>query len=329
MSLQIIKAGVQDTIQDLGRFGYQHLGVNPTGVMDRFSSQVVNALLGKELGAPVLELHFPAARLQFGEATVICLGGADFSPRINDRPVPLHHPIAVPPGSTLAFEKVNYGARCYLSILQDIKLTPWMGSLSTNLKAAAGGAGGRALQKKDVLYFRREPRVEGLLRGKDLVVLPWKSQETVDTRMELQVLLGSEWHWMKEEAREAFTNSYFQITLEADRMGYKLAGAPLEVHTTEQLVSSPVNMGTIQLLPDGQLIVLMADHQTTGGYPRVGHVISAHLPILAQKKANDVLRFSVTDLETAEGKLVAQQKYLQQLQLACKFRMEEYLGPAL
>jgi antagonist of KipI len=82
----------------------------------------------------------------------------------------------------------------------------------------------------------------------------------------------------------------------------------------------------VQLLPNGQLIILMADHQTTGGYPRVAHVISAHLPILAQKKANDVIRFCVTDLQTAETKLAAQQKYLQQLQMASKFRIEEFFG---
>ena len=158
---------------------------------------------------------------------------------------------------------------------------------------------------------------------KDVVVLPWKSQEVVDTRKELQFLLGSEWHWMTSEAQEAFQSSWFQVTIDADRMGYKLAGPELEMNTTEQLVSSAVSFGTVQLLPNGQLIILMADHQTTGGYPRVAHIISAHLPILAQKKkrCTPVL---CNRPGNSRKKMAAQQKYLLQLQMASKFRMEEY-----
>ena len=105
-------------------------------------------------------------------------------------------------------------------------------------------------------------------------------------------------------------------------MGYRLAGQKLESREKEQLVSSAVSFGTVQLLPGGQLIILMADHQTIGGYPRIAHVIAAHLPILAQKEPNHVMQFRLTNLDSSEAKIVKQQKYLREIQIACKFRIE-------
>jgi antagonist of KipI len=167
------------------------------------------------------------------------------------------------------------------------------------------------------------------LREKSFLVFPWKANDVVDTRKEIEFLIGSEWHWLTKDAQDMFQENWFQITFEADRMGYQLAGQTLQAKNNEQLVSSAVCFGTVQLLPSGQLIVLMADHQTAGGYPRIAYVISAHLPILAQKKPNDVVRFKMTSLEEAEKKLVAQKKYLLQLQIACKFRMEEFFNAHL
>jgi antagonist of KipI len=329
MSLRIIKQGILDTIQDDGRYGQQHLGINPNGAMDRFSARLSNALLGKELGDPVMELHFPASQILFEKETVIAITGADFSPTINGQPVPLHHPVAVNKKTILGFAKHQSGARCYLSVLHGFRLNQWMNSYSTNLKAGAGGVQGRALLKNDVILFQNGPSVSTFLHEKDIAVLPWKAMDIVDTRNEIEFVIGSEWHWLTPEAREIFQEHWFQITNEADRMGYRLAGQKLNPKEEEQLVSSAVGFGTVQLLPKGQLIVLMADHQTTGGYPRVAHVISAHLPVLAQKKPNDVIKFKLTTLEEAEKKLVTQKKYLLQLQIACKFRMEEFLNAAV
>jgi antagonist of KipI len=329
MSLKIIRQGVLDTIQDSGRFGYQYLGINCNGAIDKFSMQLANALLGKELNAPVIEIHFPASQILFEKETIICITGADFLPAINGQPIPLHHPIAINKRSILKFEKLQTGARCYIAILNELKLSNWMNSYSTNLKANAGGYEGRGLLKNDVILFKNGINVSNLLHERDFAVLPWKASDVVDTRNEIEFIIGSEWHWLKKDSQDLFQNQWFQITNEADRMGYQLAGQNLEVRISDQLVSSAVCFGTVQLLPNGQLIVLMADHQTAGGYPRVAYVISAHLPILAQKKPNDVIRFKMTSLEEAEKKLLNQKKYLQQLQIACKFRMEEYLNAHL
>lgn len=327
--MRIIRQGVLDTIQDLGRYGHQYLGINCNGAMDKFSMQLANALLGKELDAPIFEMHFPSSQILFEKETIICITGADFLPTINGQSIPLHHPVAVNKNCLLKFEKLQTGARCYISILNELKLEKWMNSFSTNLKANAGGFEGRSLLKNDIIFLKNGLDLYNLLHQKDFLVFPWKASDVVDTRNEIEFIIGSEWHWLTKDSQDLLQDQWFQITNEADRMGYQLAGQSLEARTNEQLVSSAVCFGTVQLLPSGQLIILMADHQTAGGYPRVAHVISAHLSILAQKKPNDVIRFKMTSLEEAEKKLLNQKKYLQQLQIACKFRMEEFLNAHL
>jgi len=325
MSLRITRQGVLDTVQDLGRYGYQYLGINCNGAMDKFSMQLANSLLGKDLNSPVFEIHFPASQILFEKETIICITGADFLPTINAQPIPLDHPVAVSKKSTLKFEKLQTGSRCYLSIFNELKLEKWMSSYSTNLKSGTGGFKGRSLLKNDVIAFQNGLNISRVLNERDFVVFPWKAIDVVDPRNEIEFLIGSEWQWLTKEAQETFQEHWFQITNEADRMGYHLAGQTLEAKNNEQLISSAVSFGTVQLLPNGQLIILMADHQTAGGYPRVAQVISAHLSILGQKKPNDVVRFKMTSLEEAEKKIVNQKKYLLQLQMACKFRMEEFL----
>jgi antagonist of KipI len=325
MSLRIIKAGILDTIQDMGRFGYQHHGINPGGAMDRFSCGLANALLGKEISAAVFEFHFPASEIYFEKETIITLTGADLSPAINQKPVPMYHPIAIAEGSILKFTRIVTGARAYMAVLGDLELEKWLGSYSTNLKTTVGGFNGRSFLRYDGISFRYIKEIKTLLNEKDFMVLPWKVMDIIEHGNQVQCIIGNEWHYLDKDMQQEFQNSYYQITTEADRMGYILAGARLKLNTDEQMTSSAASFGTIQLLPGGQLILLMADHQTTGGYPRIAHVISADLPIVAQKKPNDVLQFQLTDLTTAEEKFEKQQKYLNEIQIACKFRMQNTL----
>ena len=322
MSLRIIKAGILDTVQDMGRYGSQYLGVNPGGAMDRFSAQLSNALLGKELNSPVIEMHFPASQILFERPTIISICGGDYSPTINDKPVPMNYPVIVGSNSLLKFTTHKKSARAYLSTIHELSVDKWLGSYSTNLKAVAGGNQGRALAKDDVIFFKNQFDPSEALNGQEFVVLPWRAADVVDTRNEIEFTIGSEWFWLTKESQELFQTSWYQVTNEADRMGYRLAGQKLEVTQTEQLVSSAVSFGTVQLLPGGQLIILMADHQTIGGYPRIAHVIAAHLPILAQKEPSHVMQFRITNLEASEEKIIKQQKYLREIQIACKFRIE-------
>ena len=329
MSLKIIKNGILDTIQDCGRYGFQHLGINPGGAMDLFSAQLNNSLLGKNLDSPVIEIHFPASQILFERETIICITGANFSPGINHQNIPLDQPVAINKNSVLQFKKMETGAWCYLSVLHEIELDKWLNSYSTNLKAAAGGWHGRPLQKGDTLNFKNIFSCEHLVRNKDFSLLPWRANRKNKNGTEIRFIPGNEWDWLSEEAKNTFQEGNFQISNKSDRMGYRLTGKELKLKENKQLVSSAVTFGTIQLLPDGQLIVLMADHQTTGGYPRAGHVISVDLPLMSQKKPGDKIILCAVERYIAEQELIEQQNYLQQLQTTCKFKMENLLNVTL
>lgn len=325
MSLRIIKAGIQDTVQDLGRYGYQQAGINPTGAMDRYALQLANALLGNDLNEAVIELHFPSAVILFTRPLMITITGANFSPSINGEPVPLNQCIVVNKNDALQFHRPVSGARAYLAVQGGFQLDPWLDSLSTNLKALAGGYEGRSLKKGDEINCRTEKDYGPLLNGKNFRVLPWTADhQSGDTSKEIFILPGNEWEQLTVESRERFLKTPFLITKLADRMGFHLGNEPLNILPGKELVSSAVTFGTVQLLPDGKLIILMADHQTTGGYPRVAHVITAHHSRLAQKRSGEALHFRMTDRMTAEQLLQKQQQHIKQLQNACLFKLQSY-----
>jgi len=323
MSLKIIKAGILDTIQDMGRYGYQHLGINPTGAMDKYAMQIANILVGNKPGEAAIELHFPASVFMFTQPALIALGGADFSASINGEPVPTLHCIIVQKNDLLQFHKPVNGARAYLAVRGGFVIDKWLHSYSTHLKAKTGGYKGGNLQKDDELQSQL---LFPLLPGQtDFIILPWQADTNWgDESKEIIVLPGNEWDWLTTEAKENFSIASFIITQQSDRMGYRLNNIPLHSTTNEEVVSSAVSFGTIQLLPDGGLIMLMADHQTTGGYPRVAHVISAHHSRLAQMKTGDKIHFRFTDLDTAEHLFIKQQQQLLQLQNACTFRLQDF-----
>lgn len=326
MSLKIIKAGVLDTIQDLGRYGNQQLGINPGGAMDKVAMQTANALVGNDLSEAVIELHYPASVFLFSQPALIALSGADFSASINGEPVANLRVIAVNKNNALQFHKPVNGARAYLAVHGGFEIEKWLGSGSTNLKIKAGGFHGRGLSKSDEISFKYSIDFSVLLNKKEFKVLPWSADTCFpDDSKEVLVLPGNEWDKLTVTSKEIFTSTPFVVTKQSDRMGYRLGNNPLSSVSTEELISSAVDFGTIQLLPDGKLIVLMADHQTTGGYPRIAHVITAHHSRLAQLKTGDGIWFRLTDQLTAEGLLLQQNRHLLQLQNACTFRLHQYL----
>lgn len=324
MSLRIIKAGILDTVQDLGRYGYQHLGINPGGAMDRSAARIANTLVGNEADEAVLEMHFPASVILFEKETLLTITGADFSPTLNGEMVPLLHPVIVSKNSILQFQRKQSGARCYLSVKGGFEIPEWLNSAGTNLKAGTGGFHGRSLVKDDVIICKQELSFTNVFKQKGFNILPWSVESNLQTTTndKIRLLTGFEWSWLSGETHDRFLSQAFFITPSSDRMGYRLRGHALELANPEELVSSAVSFGTIQLLPDGQLIVLMADHQTTGGYPRIGHVITADHSVLAQMNPGQSIHFEITDQHTAEELLVKQHQHLQQLENACKFRLD-------
>jgi antagonist of KipI len=313
MSIKIIKAGIFDSVQDKGRLGYQHLGINPGGVMDGFSAQLANAILGKEFTGPILELHFPASKIKFTKGNIISISGADFSPSIDGVPVELNHPLIVKNNSVLEFKKRITGTWCYIAFFKPLNINKWLGSYSTHLKVAAGGNKGRLLETGDVIEVNGEINTS--------LHLNWKTKTTDFSSKEVEFITGSEWNYLSDESKFNFEHCFFCITSSSDRMGYRLSGVTLDAVQKQELLSSAVSMGTVQLLPNGQLIVLMADHQTTGGYPKVAHVVSSSLSLLAQKSIQDIIDFKLISLAEAEENYIKQQRYLQNIKEECKKRM--------
>jgi antagonist of KipI len=321
MSISIIKPGLLDTIQDMGRFGYSHWGINVGGAMDKFAASVANMLVGNCIDEPVLEIHFPGPQILFDQNALIAITGADFCATLNEEELPLWKPVVVRKNTVLHFPKLNNGARCYIAVHGGPCIDKWLNSYSTNLKAAAGGKDGRPLRKGDEIHFKENTiYFAGLLNpDTNFRALPWSADsiKSYHHPHEISVIPGYEWSQLGKSSQENFMENNFLIHPSSDRMGYQLKGAELHLEQPFELITSGVNFGTIQLLPDGQLIILMADHQTTGGYPRIAHVISAHLPKLAQLRPSDCIKFNLTTIKTAEELLFARKKELQVLQRAC------------
>jgi antagonist of KipI len=323
MGISILKAGIADSLQDQGRYGFQHLGIPPGGAMDPVAMLVSNALVGNQKNEAVIEMHFPCSIILFTSSALIALAGADFGAEIDGVAVELHQPILVPQNSELRFTKNKSGARVYLSVAGGFVAEEWLGSFSTMPLVQKGGFKGRNLATNDCLIFKKN-QVEKI---ESLMALPWRANVAeFYFGNRIQCIAGAEATALNEEATINFKQAVFSIGIQSNRMGYRLNGPNLNTITQKEYLSSAVDFGTIQLLPNGQLIVLMADHQTTGGYPRIAHVSSTYFATLAQSPIGKQLEFEWMDIATAEKKLLEQQQNLQQLQNACNFRLQEYFS---
>ncbi len=323
MSITILKPGLLTTIQDGGRFGYQHLGINPSGAMDIRAMQVANALVLNKLDEAVIEFFFPAPLIQFNQSTFIALSGADFCAEIDGISIPINQPVFVPANSVLQFVSKKIRQIGYLSVQGGFDLSEWLNSNSTNLKVGAGGNEGRAFRAGDIVDLNIKS-IKSVSNYR-CSILPWKaSVEEFYTNHALRFIPGNEFNLLTDESKQLFCSSSFKILPQSDRMGYRLSGSALQLSEPIEMISSAVTRGTIQLLPSGQCIVLMADHQTTGGYPRIGHIISADFSNLAQKDSKDQLYFSAITIELAQKLLLDQEQHLQQLTNACILQLDAY-----
>ena len=331
MSVVIIKRGLLDTIQDEGRFGFQHLGINTGGSMDLAAARVANMLVGNKTTEAVIELHFPAASFRFQKNCLIALSGADFYPAINNDLVPLNTAIIASESSVLKFNQYRKGCRCYLAVHGGWDAELWLSSYTTNIRASAGGYKGRALKKEDVIEIH--PALDGTQfippgtkQNSNSKILPVtiNIDHLYDQAKKIRCVTGNEYDGLDEDSKNKFQSSSFTITSQSDRMGYRLVGEMLRNVKDQQLLSSAVSRGTIQLLPSGELIILMADHQTTGGYPKIAHVISADFPKLAQMHPNEHLEFEFIIHTAAEEAFIEQQQFLQLTEDSIKLQLQQY-----
>ena len=320
MSLLIKKEGLLTTVQDLGRNGFRRVGINPNGAMDKTAVRLINILLGNSESEAAIEMHFPAPEILFETDAVFALGGANFGARLNDEPVENWRVHFAGSGSVLKFTEKISGNRCYLSVKGGFRIEKWLASASTNLAAGIGGFSGRPLKKGDRLFFAQKPKTKNQKPNIKIShqLLPFYSRFPT-----VRIIKGAEFDLLNALSEQDFLSETFTISKNSNRMGFRLEGKPLYLLENLELVSSAVDFGTIQLLPDGQMIALMADHQTTGGYPRLGAVISTDLPLLAQLGANDKVGFHLVSIEEAENLLIEYEKDLNFLRIGSKFALKQ------
>jgi antagonist of KipI len=283
--LRVVEPGLFTTIQDLGRLNAIASGVPPGGAMDRFAHQAANALVGNDGHDATLECTITGPSLIAEEPCLIAITGADLDLRINGAPAPAWTGTLLARGDRLTFGGRRSGARTYVAVRGGFDGERWLGSRSTSIMAGRGGMSGRALVAGDVLAAASEragPVVAGRELGAD--VRPDYSDH------KLAVLPGPHVKRLGADGRRALLSTTFVVGLASNRIGYRLEGPPLTT-AGEELLSFGLVAGAVQVPHSGQPILLMADHQTAGGYPVVATVISASLPIAAQLAPGDEVRF--------------------------------------
>ncbi|QHJ01590.1 5-oxoprolinase/urea amidolyase family protein [Xylophilus rhododendri] len=303
--MKVERPGMYSLLQDLGRLGHQLIGVPVNGPMDEWSHRLANALVGNPADAAVLECTLTGPRVSFGQDVLIALCGADLQASAEGRPVPLQRPVMLRAGVALEFGERRAGARVYLAVRGGFATEPVLGSRSTYVRGGLGGFQGRALKKGDVLPLgaAEETPLAELLRDSGLPMLadlPRALTLPAHLPGRLRFVPGPHWAHFTDEAKDAFTTLPYRVSQETDRMGARLSGQALKLKAPLELVSEATVFGTVQVPPDGQPIVLMADRQSAGGYPKIGYVCSADLPLLAQSLPGDVLGFEPVTQQAAE-----------------------------
>ena len=305
MGLLVIRSGLLTTVQDVGRWGHQHLGVPVAGAMDMTSHRLANLLVGNPESAATLEVTVTGPELVFDASTVFAVSGAEFELSLDDVPVAMNHSCLARATQTLTFGSRLAGARAYLALAGGVDVPQVLGSRSTHVASGMGGLAGRALRPGDRFAVGRaaEPRLELARPASGLTPLP---REGVRVR----VLEGPDTDVFGQSEMAAFCATRYRVTSESNRMGYRLEGHRLARSNPDDPLSSAIPNGSVQVPASGEPIVLLADHQTVGGYPRIATVISADLPVVGQLMASHWIEFERCSQETAHRALVALEQSL-------------------
>jgi biotin-dependent carboxylase-like uncharacterized protein len=288
---RVLQPGALTTVQDKGRFGFQKFGMGTSGVMDREAYAAANWLVGNENGnAAVLEMTLVGAALEFLSGGLVAVTGANMSPLLNGEPAPIYQAFRVKNGDVLKLGMAVNGCRAYLAFAGGIDVPVVMNSRSTNLKCALGGFEGRALKVGDELSCLPSKFNE----ARKLPVPEYQREFTV------RFVPGPQADMFSEECMKAFCAAEYQVSAQSDRMGARMDGEKLTAINGTDIVSDGIAFGSIQVSNSGQPIVLLADRQTTGGYAKIGTVISRDLPLLAQATPGAKVHFEKVSVEEAQ-----------------------------
>ena len=307
--LKVLAPGLHTTVQDLGRVGHQAIGVPVSGALDGFSLRLANALVGNPPGTAALEVLINGPTFEVAANTVrVALAGVGASLAIGAEKarVDAGQSATLPKGEVMEVVVGRQSACCYIAVEGGITVPLVLGSASTYVRAAIGGLDGRALRRGDLVPL-------ATARASRRAELHLSSPMVATGDQPIRVVLGPQQEYFTEEAVAAFLGAEFRISQSADRMGMRLYGPFLQHRRGWDIVSDAITTGAIQVPGSGQPILLLADHQTTGGYPKIATVISADLPVVGRRRPGDRLRFAAVTVEVAEELCRAAECHLAEL----------------
>ena len=303
----VLSAGFQTTVQDSGRLGFRKFGVAVAGALDPVSLRLINLVVGNDQCAAGLEIVSGRVRLEFDDDRLIAWCGGEFEVRAGKTAIPQLHCARISAGATCEIHAKR--GRAWLAISGGIEVPEILGSRSTDLRAHFGGQNGRALRDKDELSLGAQSPVAMsiALRLPD-PVSDWSAPRLFAPRPILRVIRGRRWDDFDESMRAKFLAGKFRVAMNSDRMGLRLEGEQISNGKARELPSEAVAPGTIQLPSDGAPIVLLADCQTIGGYPKIAHVSTVDLARAAQLQALDEVAFELITLAEAQELLLGQKR---------------------
>lgn len=303
--LAVRRPGLLTTVQDLGRWGHQSMGVPVAGPMDTYAHRLANALVGNTSTAATLEITLIGPDLEVDRPVRAAVAGATFDVTVNDVAVATAHAFDVPTGGRLRIGTRHAGARAYLAFAGGVDTPPVLGSRATHLVSRMGGVDGRAVQAGDVIPIApAQPAGRGRRGRSTCEYLPHGG------RARLRVMLGPQDAWFAREALDALTADVFTVSARSNRMAFTLEGPPLPVARASEPLSEPVPFGAIQVPAGGAPLLLMADRQTAGGYLKIATVILADLPIAGQLSPGDVVALVPCTRAEALAALIAREREL-------------------
>ena len=303
-SLLVESAGLQTTVQDLGRPGFGPEGVSASGAADPVALRLGNLLVENQPGVAGLELTLVGGSFVFPDGAVIALTGADLGATVNGRPLEMWASHTLEPGTKLMFGATRNFARGYLAIAGGIQVDPFLGSASTHVLSGLGGFEGRALRKGDRLRIGKASKKVRRRRITLAALYAFKPRKV------LRVTEGPQADWFSEAAKQVFYRDVFRVSEESDRVGLRLEGTALDGSPARELITEGVSLGAVQVTPSGQPIILFVEQQTTGGYPKIANIIAADLHRIGQLRPRAEIRFQRTSLAVARSLWIEQERLL-------------------
>lgn len=319
MGISVIKPGLLSTIQDLGRWGFQRFGVPVSGAMDRLALRLGNIILGNDEADAAIECTWMGPSLRFDREQLIAITGANLFPKLNGKEIAMWKPIYVPKDGILSFGKAEAdGCRAYICFYGGLDVPLVLGSRATYMNGKMGGINGRALVKGDQISF-----LKSLELGQS--TFNWSMDSSLYPNLagrRVRIMAGPHTDRLESESLSDLFSQAFEASNASDRMGYRLKSKALALRDKRELLSSGVTYGTIQLPADGHPIILMADHGTTGGYPIIGQVATIDLPLLAQLKPGEQIRFEEISMQQAQHLLLEREQQINRLRKGVKLKYE-------